>query len=146
MADYSRPAKYIPALAWYRPVQDFAYAFIRFCTGAIMIPHGVDRIFYSGSHTELGGFLAAIPVSAIGIFEIVGGLLIALGLLTRPVALLAAIEWIGIALLVPIKPGESWIMAGESAHLPTLIAALCVAFVLRGGGQYSLDRLLRKEC
>jgi len=145
MADHSQPAKYIPALAWYRPFQDFAYAFIRFCTGAIIIPHGVDRVFYSGAHAELGGFLAAIPVSAIGTFEIVGGLFIALGLLTRPVALIAAIEWIAIALLVPIKSGESWIMAGESAHFPTLITALCVAFVLRGGGQYSLDRLLGKE-
>jgi putative oxidoreductase len=105
----------------------------------------VDRLFYSGSHAELGGFLAAIPVSAVGTFELIGGLFIAFGLLTRPVALLAAIEWIGVALLVPAKAGESWIMAGESPHFPTLVAALCIAFVLRGGGHYSLDRVLGKE-
>lgn len=145
MSDFSQPTKYIPSLAWYQPFQDFAYAFIRFCTGAIIVPHGVDRLFYSGSHTELGGFLAAIPVSVIGAFEIVSGLFIAFGLLTRPIALLACIEWIGIALLVPAKAGESWIMAGESPHFPTLMAALCLAFVLRGGGQFSLDRLLGKE-
>lgn len=145
MTNYSEPANYIPGLAWYRPFQDFAYAFIRFCAGAIIIPHGIDRLFYSGSHAELGGLLAAIPVSLIGAFEVVGGLFIAFGLLTRPIALLTGIEWVGIALLVPIKSGESWIMAGESSHFPVLMAALCLAFVLRGGGQYSLDRLLEKE-
>ncbi len=136
--------KYIPALAWYRPFENWAYAFIRFCAGAIIVPHGVDRLLH-GTHAELHGFLGGIPVSAIGVFEIVTGVFIALGLLTRPIALLAAIEWIGIAAAIPMKPGQSWIMLGESLHFPALVSVLCVAFVLRGGGHYSLDRLLGKE-
>jgi hypothetical protein len=58
---------------------------------------------------------------------------------------LSAIEWIGIAAVVPMKPGSSWLMLGESPHYPTLVAVLCIAFVLRGGGYYSLDRLMGKE-
>jgi len=145
MADVSATQKFIPALAWYRPFEPLAYAFIRFCTGALIVPHGIDRLFYSGSHAELGGFLASIPASAIGAFELVGGAFVALGLLTRPIALLFAIEWAGIAFAVPTPSGTSWVMAGESLHFPTWVAALCVAFVLRGGGYYSLDRLMGKE-
>lgn len=145
MADDSALPKFIPALAWYRPFESFAYAFIRFCTGALIVPHGVDRLFYGGSHAELGGFLAGIPVAAIGAFELIGGVCIALGLLTRPIALLFAIEWAGIAFAVPMPAGASWVMLGESLHYPTFVAVLCVAFVLRGGGRYSLDGLLGKE-
>jgi putative oxidoreductase len=145
MADDSTLPKLIPVLAWYRPFEAMGYAFIRFCTGALIVPHGVSRLFYNGSHAELGGFLANIPVTAIGAFELVGGACLALGLLTRPVALLFVIEWAGIAFAVPTPSNASWIMMGESLHYPTFVAALCVAFVFRGGGHYSLDRLIGKE-
>jgi putative oxidoreductase len=137
--------KFIPALAWYQPFEPFAYAFIRFCTGAILIPHGIDRLFYSGSRADLGGFLGFLPASALGAFEIVGGVLIALGLLTRPIALLFVIEWIAIALAAPLRPGASWLMLGATGKYPAFVVGLCIAFVLRGGGRYSLDHRLGKE-
>jgi putative oxidoreductase len=130
---------------WYRPFEPFAYAFIRFCTGAFIVTHGVDRLFYSGSIAELGVLRDYAPTSAVGAFEIIGGVLIALGLLTRPTALLAALEWLFIAIAVPVKPGTSWFMLSATLHYPAMVAAMCVAFVLRGGGHYSLDRLLGKE-
>ena len=137
--------KIIPGLVWYRPFEPFAYAFIRFCTGAILMVHGVDRLFYRGSVADFGASFGHPPVSAIGAFELVGGAMIALGLLTRPIALLSGLEWFVIALAVPPKPGSSWFMLGATPHYPSIIAAMCLAFVLRGGGYYSLDRLLGKE-
>ena len=145
MADDSPSRKFIPALAWYRPFEPFAYALIRFSTGALIVPHGIDRLFYSGSRAELGGFLGSLPASAIGTFEVVGGVLIALGLLTRPVALLFAIEWIAIAMAMPMKPGASCLMLGVTGKYSALVAGLCIAFVLRGGGHYSLDGRIGKE-
>jgi putative oxidoreductase len=137
--------KIIPSLVWYRPFEPFAYAWIRFCTGAIILTHGVDRLFYSGSIAELGAPRDNLPTSAVGAFEIIGGLMITLGLLTRPLALLAALEWLAIAMAVPVKAGTSWFMLSASLHYPAMVAAMCFAFVLRGGGHYSLDRLLGKE-
>jgi putative oxidoreductase len=145
MADVSPIRKFIPALAWYRPFESFAYALIRFSTGALIVPHGVDRLFYSGSRADLGGVLGSLPASAVGTFEIVGGVLLALGLLTRPVALLFVIEWIAIAMATPMKPGAYWLMLGVTGKYPALVAGLCFAFVLRGGGHYSLDRRVGKE-
>jgi putative oxidoreductase len=146
MADHAETPKIIPALAWYRPFESFAYAFIRVCTGALIVPHGVDRLL-QGSHTDLGGFLNSLGPSVVGTFEFVGGIFLALGLLTRPVALLFAIEWITIAITgaMGLKPGVSWLMLGATPHYPAFVAALCIAFILRGGGRYSLDRLLGKE-
>lgn len=147
MAGEAETPKFIPALAWYRPLEPFAYAFIRFCTGALIVPHGVDRLFYSGSHAELGGFLNGLGPSIVGSFELVGGIFLALGLLTRPIALLFAIEWIAIAITgaMGLKPGTSWLMLGGTPHYAAFVAALCIAFILRGGGHYSVDRLLGKE-
>jgi putative oxidoreductase len=139
-----QPQKILPGLVWYRPFEPFAYAFIRFCTGAIMVAHGLYRVLYGGT-AELGGFLAQFPATAVGLFELVGGALLALGLLTRPVALLLVIEWTLIAMAVPVRPGTSWIMLGATPHYPAMVAAMCFAFLLRGGGHYSLDRRIGKE-
>ncbi len=144
MSEHREVRKIIPSLAWYTPFEPFAYAFIRLCTGAILLSHGVYRTFFESSAAELG-YLAHLPVSVIGVFEIVGGALIALGLLTRLVALLFALEWLCAALAVRVPPGASWFMLGATPHYPAMVAAFCFAFLLRGGGYYSLDRLIGKE-
>src|SRR6516164_6359457 len=99
------------------------------------------------SYVELGGFLNSLGPSVVGTFELVGGIFLALGLLTRPIALLFAVEWIAIAITgaMGLKPGTSWLMLGATPHYPAFVAALCIVFILRGGGRYSLDRLLGKE-
>jgi putative oxidoreductase len=144
MAEPSELPKILPALAWYRPFEPFAYAFIRFCTGAFVVTHGASRLFYSGSTAELGS-LAHLPASTIGTFELVGGAMLAIGLLTRPIALLLMIEWLCIAVAVPLRPGASYLMLGATPHYPAMVAAFCFAFVLGGGGYYSLDRSMGKE-
>jgi hypothetical protein len=58
---------------------------------------------------------------------------------------LFAIEWIAVALAMPLKPGTSWLLLGATPHYPAVVGALCIFFVLRGGGHYSLDRLIGKE-
>jgi putative oxidoreductase len=145
MVGDSEIQKFIPALVWYRPFEPFAYAFIRFSTGMVLVPHGIDRLLYSGSRAELSGFLGFLSAPALGAFEVVGGVLIALGLLTRPIALLFAIEWIAIAMAAPLRPGSSWLMLGATGKYPAFVAGLCIAFVFRGGGRYSLDNRLGKE-
>jgi hypothetical protein len=42
IAGEAETPKLIPALAEYRPFEPFPYAFIRFCTGALIAPHGDD--------------------------------------------------------------------------------------------------------
>jgi putative oxidoreductase len=136
--------KYIPSLVWYRPFEPYAYAFIRFCTGAIVLAHGVQRLFLGGGTAELGA-LRGLPSGAVGAFELTAGALLALGLLTRPVALLLTVEWVIAAMAVPVRPGQSWIMLGATPHYPAMVAAFCFAFVLGGGGHCSVDHRIGKE-
>jgi putative oxidoreductase len=144
MPEHPQVQKIVPSLVWYRPFEPFAYAFIRFCTGAILLSHGAARVFYGRSVAELG-LLKSLSPSAIGSFELFAGALLAIGLVTRPVALLLAVEWLFIAVAVPVPAGRSWIMLGATPHYPAMVAAMCFAFMLGGGGWYSLDRSLGRE-
>src|SRR5581483_1630345 len=97
------------------------------------------------STAELGAALARLSPSIVGTVEIAAGTMLALGLLTRPVALLFALEWLAVALSAHQPPGRSWFMLGSTEHIPALVVGLCIAFIMRGGGRYALDRLVGKE-
>ena len=70
----------------------------------------------------------------------VGGLLVALGLLARPIAFIAAGHLAFIAFWVVWPDGFAWIRGGW--EYPAMWAAAMLAIGLRGGGPWSLGRLL----
>lgn len=133
-----------------RPGVPFGYALIRFSTGVIFVPHGVQKLFSGGAATLAGKYLAAWGLPAplgwaygVGVLECLGGAMLALGLLTRPIAFLLAIELLVIIFGVHAPFGWAWNRGG--AQYPAFLLALCVAIFFRGGGQYSLDRRIGKE-
>ncbi len=146
------PKSFTPALArLYRPLEPWSYAVLRIGTAAILMPHGAQKLF--GTAATAGGKylppwgLPATPEWAmgLGILELVGGALLALGLATRPVALLFVIELSYITFIVPQTLGWAWIAKGATEHYPLTLLVLSLAFLFRGGGRYSLDRLIGKE-
>jgi putative oxidoreductase len=144
----SQPRPIIPAVApLYRSFVPYAYALIRAATGAILIPHGVQKLFLGGvaglAARTLGPWGLPAPLAwayGVGVLEFAGGILLVLGLLTRPVALLVAIEMLVAALGVHAHIGWAWNKGG--AQYPVFLMLLCVAIFLRGGGRCSLDRLV----
>jgi putative oxidoreductase len=142
----------IPFLARiYAPAAPFGYALARFCVGAILVPHGVQKLFFGGAASSVAGKAFAAwglpaPLAwtyGIGALELFGGLMLALGLFTRPVALLFAIELLVFIFGVHIDKGWLWNRGG--VQYPLFLLGLTLAFLLRGGGHYSLDRLIGKE-
>lgn len=137
----------LPALArLHRPLAPFAYVLLRLSAGAILIPHGVQELLFRGS-APAGRYVLAwglkTPLEgawALALVELIGGALLALGLLSRPVALVLAIEmaW---ATTVHLKFGWGW----GTGQYPALMLALCLAVLFRGGGRYSLDYRIGKE-
>jgi putative oxidoreductase len=83
--------------------------------------------------------------TTIGSLELVGGAMLALGLLTRPVALLLAIELFFVTFIAPQNLTLAWIMKGAAEHYALTIFVVCLAFVFRGGGRWSLDRKIGRE-
>lgn len=78
-----------------------------------------------------------------GVLELVGGALVALGLLTRPVAFLLAGQ-MAVAYLMAHAPRAPWPVLNGGEH--TLL--FCVVFLylaVAGGGPYSVDAFLYRR-
>lgn len=136
-----------PWITWtYEPVEAYAYALIRFSTGMILMTHGAARLVRSDNAFGFNAWLASLPPTGVGAFEFFGGLALAFGLLTRPVSLLFGLLWLLFTLghQPSGRPGN-WLMLGAIDHYPAMLMLLCVAFLFRGGGFYSLDRRIGKE-
>jgi putative oxidoreductase len=104
---------------------------LRLVSGGVFVVFGIGKFVNHGS--ELASFKAyGLPapeafVIVIGVIEVVGGLLLIAGLLTRPVAMVLAADMIG-AILV------SGIAKGEPISLTLAPAELLAMLVLLGKG------------
>ena len=125
---------------------------VRVTTGLLLIPHGAQKLFgaFGGYGVEATGqFFAAklgLPASlalVAGLIEFFGGLMLAAGLLTRPVAVLVFGMMAVATLQVHLSLGFFWTSGGFEYPLFWGLAAL--SFVIRGGGRYSLDALIGRE-
>ncbi len=88
----------IPGLAaLYRPFAPLSYAFMRFSTGALLLPHGVQKAFFGSiAHSAAGIAQHGLPfpvfLAYCAVFsEFVASTCLALGLFTR---VAAVIVWI----------------------------------------------------
>ena len=141
-----------PILPFLAPVWDAltepAYALLRFSAGAFLVPHGLWKLFgITGSQTEMAAFFAAIGLEpawpimiAVGLVETIGGVLVALGLLTRPAALAAAVTT-GTAALYFHLPLGFYVDTG-GVEFAGLWAIVLLYIGIRGGGAISLDRAI----
>jgi putative oxidoreductase len=154
---------YIPALRrFYAPLAPYSYAFIRFCAGAIIARHGYPKLFEGGVN-GLANFLPKLglePALAwawlIGVTEFGGGVLIAIGLLTRFAAAALVIEFAVIVFIIKfangffafapkaIQPGFPGMSAG-GFEFEMFLGLVCVAILFRGSDRLSVDRAIGKE-
>ena len=150
----SEPQPLIGALApAYASLSGVTEALLRAAAGAFLIPHGAQKLFgwFGGGglagtgqffETQLGysdGWLAAL---AAGSIEVFGGVLLALGLFTRPVAMVVAV-FLAIAASAHLGAGFFWDAGGW--EYPVLWTLVVLHFAVRGGGRYSLDRVIGRE-
>jgi putative oxidoreductase len=136
-------------------MEPLSYLLLRVAFGLMLMTHGVPKILgrshgsmadpMAGSVHLIGNVLHLPAAPAIGWFiallEGVGGLMLALGLLTRLVAPLVVVQMLVISwLLAPTFP---WIDRGFEYPLMLVFVVLLVA--ARGGGPVSLDAWLRRR-
>ena len=140
----------IPGLAGlYGRLAPFAYAFMRFATGIVLLPHGIDKLFFRPIEQTMGGIVQYhLPFPLVlawltVLTESVGAACLALGLFTRIAAFAVAIEMVVIIFVFEWQYGYYWTNRGYEYALLWLL--LCIAIFFRGGGRYSLDHLLGKE-
>lgn len=85
----------------------------------------------------MGVPLPEIAGPVVAFVELIGGILLILGLLTRPVAILLAIDMI-VALVAVHLPAGLWVGDGGYEFVAVLGAA-ALALALTGAGRFSLD-------
>jgi len=116
--------------------QAFTLNALRIVTGLLFVPHGWQKLVVNGVETFSRSWFA-------GVIELVGGLLIVIGLQTRWTAflcsgLMAFAYWLvhGTTALFPIDNG------GELAVL------YCFVFLFlwaNGGGEFSVDGMMKNK-
>ena len=143
----------IPGLGGlYEAGLQLAYPWIRFFAGLFLMPHGAQKLFgwFGGDINATAGFFSkiglepALPLAyLVGTVEFFGGLCIAIGLFTRPVAVAATILLLVAAFQVHLGNGFFWNKGGF--EYPILWAVLMIAIFFRGGGELSVDAKIGKE-
>jgi putative oxidoreductase len=121
-----------------RSLEAPVYGVFRLCVGLLFAQHGLQKLF--GLLGGNGPVPLASQFGVAGVIELVGGLLIAVGLLTRLVAVVAAVEMVAAQVIAHLPRGVVPIQNGGELSLLFLLAFLVI--VVFGGGRYSLERLL----
>ena len=149
-SEIERERLIFPGLAGlYRSLAPLSYAFMRFSAGAILFPHGVEKVLHgsiAAAAATIGNHglpLALLLAYATLFAELVAAACLALGLFTRPAALVIWIEMTVIITIFQWNNGYFWTQKGYEFAL--LWWLLCIAIFFRGGGRYSLDRLIGRE-
>ena len=148
------PAKpLVPAFASItEALSPFAEPLVRVTAGLMLVPHGAQKLFgwFGGYGLEATGqfFLSKLglpPSLALvaGLVEFFGGLMLAAGLATRVVAALVVGLMAVAVLQVHLGAGFFWTSGGF--EYPLFWGIVALAFVLRGGGRYSLDAAIGYE-
>ncbi len=136
---------FIPALGkLYGALDGVAYALMRIVAGAALMVHGwpkiQDPMKLVGMVESLGfapGPLFAVLLAAT---EFIGGLLLVIGLLTRPAALAATFVLLVTVYFHWVVKSEGW--GGSEKSI--LWAAITFLLFVRGGGAFSIDGRLRR--
>jgi len=146
----ARETLIIPALGpFYEKASPYAYGLMRFATGAVLVPHGIQKVFFLSidRYTQIiaGKGLPFPELLAYLTFftESVAAICLAIGLFTRIAAAMIAIEMLVIVFVFQWGFGYFWTNRGYEYALLWLL--LCIAIFFRGGGRFSVDRLIGKE-
>jgi putative oxidoreductase len=138
-----------PSLAgFYATWSEIAYALMRVIIGYILFMHGWVKLgagvgAVAGSMAKNGLQPASVFASAAMFLETAGAVCLIIGLFTRFFAAALAIEMAIALLAVHLAKGFS---AAQGGFEYVLLLGIVLFFIaIRGGGRYSVDRLLGKE-
>lgn len=127
-----------PGTLWAK-ASPFLLSIFRIILAFLFMQHGAQKLFgFGGGHSVQ--LLSLMGLA--GVLEFFGGLLVLLGLATRPVAFLLSGE-MAFAYFMVHAPQSPWPLFNGGG----MAVAFCFGFLYlsaTGGGAWSLDRLVRR--
>ncbi len=132
----ARELRSVPGVNNLSRYSGWAYAVMRIIVGLLFATHGAQKAFgmFGGKAASAGHMIFA------GWVELLGGLLIALGLLTRPAAFLAS-GLMAVAYFMAHAPG-GWHPVINKGELAVVYCFLFLYMFFRGSGPLALDNLI----
>jgi putative oxidoreductase len=119
---------------------EIGYALLRVVTGLMFAQHGAQKVLgLLGGHKPPIASLFGLA----GIIELVGGLLVAVGLLTSWAAFVCAGE-MAVAYFMAHAPQGFWPLLNKG-ELAVLYCFVFLYLATRGGGRYSVDGSMRRS-
>ncbi|MFT7213383.1 MAG: putative oxidoreductase [Granulosicoccus sp.] len=126
---------------------------LRVGAGVIFAAHGAQKLFgWFGGHglegtagwmTSIGLEPGLLMATMAGGAEFFGGLLLILGLLVRPVALMLAVTMLVAIVTVHLQNG--FFLTNNGYEFGLALLAVSISLVFRGAGSLSADRLLQAK-
>jgi len=148
-AEAERPKLVLPFVApLYEGLKPYADALVRVSLGAILMPHGFEKLFLdAAARTARNPVLQVFgdPLAGayfIGGVEFFGGLLLVLGLFTRFAAAAIVIQMAVISFLV-LWP--NWFWGNRGMEFALFMGLIALSILIRGAGRYSLDHKIGRE-
>jgi len=142
------PRLLIPALgAFYRAMAPATVALVRMVSGFSLIAHGYPKLFVSpagnAAFFEQAGFKPGLFWAiAVGLTEVIGGIFLATGFLTRLVCVPILI-FLLTAVAFHWQFGFYWNTRG--IEYPLFWSAVTLHFLIHGAGEWSVDARLGRE-
>ncbi|HEY8243282.1 MAG TPA: DoxX family protein [Casimicrobiaceae bacterium] len=129
----------------YDTLAPLSVCLMRVIAGGTLVLHGWPKIQEPFKNVEMVEQLGFVPGTiwspALAGTEFFGGILLAIGFLTRPAAF-------GATIVLLVTVWFHWLLQGQGyagAEKSILWAAITFYFVANGGGFLSVDRALRRE-
>lgn len=116
---------------------------LRFVTGLLFMQHGGQKLFGYPSAREGAAPALLSLIGVAGGLEFFGGLLILLGLFTRPVAFILSGQ-MAVAYFMAHAPQGFWPVVNRG-ELAAIYSFVFLYLAVAGGGDWSLDHLWRRE-
>jgi putative oxidoreductase len=145
----------IPALApLEKALAPFAEPVLRVVAGLMLMPHGAQKLFgWFGGYglegtgqffaTKLGLEPGVLMAGLAGSVEFFAGLALAIGFLTRPAA--AAVAFMMVVAIATAHWSAGFFNTNGGYEFALLWGVVALFYAVRGGGRFSVDRLLGRE-
>ena len=147
----NEPKLLLPFLApLYALLVPLAWPIVRLGTGLIFAVHGWRKIVvgpgpFVDNFAKMGFASPSFLFYFLIFVEFVGGVCVALGFFTRFFAAAATIELAYITVFIYMPKAFAWNAPGGGYEYTLFWGLMFLAIWLRGGGPYSVDRLLKRQ-